>query len=150
MYLQAHLSDPNANLSPRVPHPHPPYRYPVVGKLVVPPPCVPMTLDELATFNGTGAVPEGRVDPPLYVGCAGKVFDVSFGGFDMYKPGSSYHLFAGKDSSRALAKMSFDAADVGSRDLTDLTPEQLAVLADWASKFEHKKKYPVVGTLPPP
>jgi membrane-associated progesterone receptor component len=108
-----------------------------------------MSVEELATFNGAGAVPEGRVDPPLYVGCNGKVFDVSFGGFDMYKPGAGYNRFAGIDASRALAKMSFEPSDVGSRDCSDLTPEQVKVLEDWADKFEHKKMYPVVGTLAP-
>jgi predicted heme/steroid binding protein len=50
-----------------------------------------MAAAELAPFNGTQAPTDGRVDPPLYVGCNGKVFDVSFGGFEMYKPGAGYH-----------------------------------------------------------
>ena len=58
----------------------------------------PMTVEELAEFNGAGEVPEGRVDPPLYVGIKGKVYDVSYGGFDMYKPGTTYNIFAGKVS----------------------------------------------------
>ena len=49
-----------------------------------------MTADELKPFNGT-QVAKGRCDPPLYIGCKGKVFDVSFGGFEMYKPGAGYH-----------------------------------------------------------
>jgi membrane-associated progesterone receptor component len=108
-----------------------------------------MSPEELLEFNGTGPVPEGRVDPLLYVGCNGKVFDVTFGGFDMYKPGAGYHRFAGLDASRALAKMSFEPEDVGSRDCSDLTPAQVKVLEDWAFKFEHKKKYPVVALLAP-
>lgn len=67
------------------------YRYPVVGRLVAPPLCRAMAADELQPFNGTQPRTGGRVDPPLYVGCAGKVFDVSFGGFEMYKPGAGYH-----------------------------------------------------------
>lgn len=67
----------------------------------------------------------------------------------MYAPGTTYNLFAGKDASRALAKMSFKPEDVNSRDLSDLTQEQLKVLDDWAVKFETKRKYPVVGTLAP-
>ena len=51
--------------------------------------------------------------------------------------------------SRALAKMSFDEADVHSREVRDLTPDQQKVMDDWADKFEHKKLYPVVGTLEP-
>ena len=53
------------------------------------------------------------------------------------------------DVSRALAKMSFDEGDVHSRDLKDLTPDQIKVMEDWASKFEHQKLYPIVGTLEP-
>ena len=59
-----------------------------------------MAIEELAEFNGAGAVPEGRVDPPLYVGIKGKVYDVSYGGFDMYKPGTTYNIFAGKVRGR--------------------------------------------------
>lgn len=124
--------------------------YPVVGRLVTPPPCRAMTVEELAAFDGTGPVPEGRIDPLCYVACKGKVFDVSFGGWDMYGPGASYHRFAGKDVSRALAKMSFEPSDIASRDLSDLTPAQLKVLDDWLERFETRKLYPVVGTLPPP
>lgn len=57
--------------------------------------------------------------------------------------------FAGLDASRALAKMSFEEADVHSRALGDLSPDQLKVMHDWAAKFEHQKLYPVVGTLEP-
>jgi membrane-associated progesterone receptor component len=67
----------------------------------------------------------------------------------MYAPGTTYNLFAGKDASRALAKMSFKPEDVNSRDLSDLTEEQLKVLSDWAAKFEFKRKYPIVGLLAP-
>lgn len=67
----------------------------------------------------------------------------------MYKPGSGYFRFAGLDVSRALAKMSFEVDDINSRKLSDLTKEELKVLDDWAVKFETKKLYPVVGTLPP-
>jgi len=125
-------------------------RYRVVGRLVTPPESKLFSLEELRRYDGTEKeIEKGRVDPLLYIGCKGKVFDVTFGGFEMYKPGSSYHRFAGKDVSRALAKMSFEPSDIDSRDLSDLTPEQMKVLDDWADKFENKKLYPVVGTLPP-
>lgn len=119
--------------------------YPVVGRLSTPPPCRPMTVEELSKFNGAGEVPEGRVNPPLYVALKGKVYDVSYGGFDMYAPGTTYNLFAGKDSSRSLATMDFE--QIKSRELGDMTETQLKTLNDWAVKYETKKLYPIVGQL---
>lgn len=43
----------------------------------------------------------------------------------MYKEGASYALFAGKDASRALAKMSFLPEDVNSRNVSDLTEREV-------------------------
>ncbi len=70
---------------------------------------------------------------------------MSFGGIEMYGSGGPYNRFAGRDASRALAKMSFEAADVNSTDLSDLTPAERKVLQDWDKRFTDGKKYPVVG-----
>lgn len=121
--------------------------YPVVGRLCEPPPRKPMKLASIAEFNGGSKTPEGRVNPPVLIAVTGKVFDVSFGGFDMYKPGATYNLFAGKDASKALAKMSFQDEDLNSRDLSDLTETQQKTLADWVAKFENSRLYPIVGDL---
>lgn len=43
-------------------------------------------------------------------------------------------------------QMSFEAADAESRDLSDLTEQQLKTLGEWEAKLD--SKYPVVGTLP--
>ncbi len=58
-----------------------------------------------------------------------------------------YHLFAGKDASVALAKMSFLPEDVASTDISSLTAEQKQTLQEWDEKFLSKRKYPVVGTI---
>lgn len=53
-------------------------------------------------------------------------------------------MFAGKDASRALAKMSKNDEDViGSLD--GLSEKEMGVLDDWEKKFE--AKYPIVGSL---
>lgn len=96
-----------------------------------------LTLDQLKQYDGT--------DPskPIYISVRGRVFDVSTGK-SFYGPGGSYAMFAGKDASRALAKMSTRDEDViGSLD--ELTDKELSVLADWERKFE--AKYPIVASL---
>jgi len=62
-------------------------------------------------------------------------------------PGGGYNRFAGKDISRALAKMSFEADDLTNSSIEDLDDKQKKVLADWIKTFEEKKGYPVVGRL---
>uniref|UniRef100_A0ACD5Z595 Uncharacterized protein n=1 Tax=Avena sativa TaxID=4498 RepID=A0ACD5Z595_AVESA len=96
-----------------------------------------LTAAQLRAYDGS--------DPskPIYVAIRGKVYDVSAGrGF--YGPGGDYALFAGREASRALAKMSKESGDV-SGDLSGLTEKELGVLADWETKFQ--AKYPVVARL---
>ena len=88
-----------------------------------------------------------RIDLEILLALKGNVYDVSFGGKEHYGPGGSYHLFAGIDASRALAKMSFDPNDLNSSDLSDLTEEQLKILDDWEEKFQKKRLYPIIGKL---
>ncbi|XP_030544462.1 probable steroid-binding protein 3 [Rhodamnia argentea] len=92
---------------------------------------------ELIQFNGT--------DPskPIYVAIKGRVFDVTTGK-SFYGPGGAYAMFAGKDASRALAKMSKNDEDV-SPSLEGLSEKEIGVLNDWEKKFE--AKYPVVGRV---
>ncbi|KAK4489538.1 hypothetical protein RD792_005347 [Penstemon davidsonii] len=61
-----------------------------------------------------------------------------------YGPGGPYALFAGKDASRALAKMSFEEKDLNG-DLTGLGVFELDALQDWEYKF--MSKYVKVGTV---
>lgn len=58
--------------------------------------------------------------------------------------GAGYHVFAGKEVSRALAKMSLVTEDCNDK-LDDLTKHQLEVLTDWETKFQ--EKYEVVGKV---
>jgi hypothetical protein len=43
--------------------------------------------------------------------------------------------------------MSFKEDDLRSHATADLTPQQLAVLDDWETKFTQAKKYPIIGNL---
>ncbi|KAL8394275.1 hypothetical protein RB595_002297 [Gaeumannomyces hyphopodioides] len=61
-----------------------------------------------------------------------------------YQPGGAYHVFAGKDASRALAKSSTQADDV-SPEWKDLDEKEQGVLNDWITFFS--KRYNVVGVL---
>jgi membrane-associated progesterone receptor component len=105
--------------------------------------------DDLAKHCGEEGeeVPEGYAAAPIYIGAGDKVFDASFGGAVFYGAGGGYNRFAGKDVSRALAKMSFDPEDVANTSIDDLEDKQKKVLEDWIKTFEEKKGYPIVGKL---
>ncbi|EPS63082.1 hypothetical protein M569_11706 [Genlisea aurea] len=98
---------------------------------------VELTARQLVAYDGS--------DPskPIYVAIKGKIYDVT-AGRNFYGVGGDYHLFAGKDASRALAKMSKDESDVVP-DLDGLTEKEIGVLEDWERKFQ--AKYPVVGNV---
>mmetsp|Transcript_38824 Transcript_38824/g.116734 ORF Transcript_38824/g.116734 Transcript_38824/m.116734 type:complete len:246 (-) Transcript_38824:321-1058(-) len=126
-------------------------RYPVLGRLIpddkLPSPDRVLSKEELSSHIGEGDIPDGYAHSPIYLGVAGKVYDVSFGGVVFYGPGGGYHRFAGKDASRALAKMSFDPKDTEEPDISDLTEKEKKVLNDWIKTFEERKMYPRVGRL---
>ncbi|PKA61850.1 Membrane steroid-binding protein 2 [Apostasia shenzhenica] len=96
-----------------------------------------VTLDELRTYDGS--------DPkkPLLMAIKGNIYDVSRSRM-FYGPGGPYALFAGRETSRALALMSFDHNDLTSN-LDGLSASELEVLQDWEEKF--KEKYVKVGHL---
>ncbi len=132
-------------------------KYPIVGRLI-PDSDLPdsnriLTLDDLANHKGSSddgddnrSIPPGFATQPIYVGAGDKVFDVSFGGSQFYGPGCSYEVFAGKNASRNLAKMSLEEEDSNST-ISDLNEKEVKTLKDWMNTFENKKLYPVVGKL---
>ncbi|PIA45986.1 hypothetical protein AQUCO_01600328v1 [Aquilegia coerulea] len=96
-----------------------------------------LTKEQLKQFDGSDS------NKPIYVAIKGRIFDVTTGK-SFYGPGGSYCMFAGKDASRALGKMSKNEEDVIDS-LDGLTDKEMGVLDDWEKKFE--AKYPVVGRV---
>ncbi|KAI3720670.1 hypothetical protein L2E82_31661 [Cichorium intybus] len=96
-----------------------------------------VTEEELKAYDGN--------DPkkPLLMAIKGQIYDVSQSRM-FYGPGGPYALFAGKDASRALAKMSFDEKDL-TGDISGLGMFELDALRDWEYKF--MSKYAKVGTI---
>ncbi|KAJ1391067.1 Cytochrome b5-like heme/steroid binding domain [Sesbania bispinosa] len=96
-----------------------------------------ITEEELRDYDGS--------DPnkPLLMAIKGQIYDVSQSRM-FYGPGGPYALFAGKDASRALAKMSFEEKDL-TGDISGLGPFELEALQDWEYKFS--EKYVKVGTV---
>ena len=96
-----------------------------------------LTPQQLNQFDGSDS------SKPIYVAIRGRIFDVTTGK-SFYGPGGAYVMFAGKDASRALAKMSKSDEDV-TPSLHGLSDKEIGVLDDWEKKFE--AKYPVVGRV---
>ncbi|KAJ1400837.1 cytochrome b5-like heme/steroid binding domain-containing protein, partial [Ochromonadaceae sp. CCMP2298] len=100
------------------------------------------TLEQLREFDGTD-------DKPIYVALCKEVFDVSKAA-DFYGVGSGYHCFAGREASRAMAKLSFEESELSNMVTDDLGPFERSNLEDWYEKFKHYKCYPVRGKVSVP
>ncbi|RID58815.1 hypothetical protein BRARA_F02083, partial [Brassica rapa] len=96
-----------------------------------------ITEEELKQYDGSDS------KKPLLMAIKGQIYDVSQSRV-FYGPGGPYALFAGKDASRALAKMSFEENDL-TGDVSGLGPFELDALQDWEYKFT--SKYVKVGTI---
>ncbi|GFP84790.1 membrane steroid-binding protein 2 [Phtheirospermum japonicum] len=96
-----------------------------------------ITAEELRQYDGS--------DPkkPLLVAIKGRIYDVTESRV-FYGPGGAYSVYAGKDASRALAKMTFEEKDVNG-DLSGLDVVELEALQDWENKF--MSRYVKVGTV---
>merc|ERR1739844_478096 len=101
-------------------------------------------------------------DGQLLLSLYGRVYDVSEG-YKYYGHGGKYHLFAGRDVTRALStgcmatsclgpNYTIDPDDVGmdgdgEGDAFELTPKTIAEGKKWISFFETHDKYHFVGVL---
>ncbi|KAI9664432.1 MAG: hypothetical protein M1829_005825 [Trizodia sp. TS-e1964] len=104
---------------------------------LAPPKYDPLGLDYFSKCDGKTS------GYPTYVAVKGTVYDVT--GKEAYGPGGPYHALAGRDASRALAKSSLQAGDIGGP-WGDLDAKERSVLEDWVVFFS--KRYNVVGTIP--
>ncbi|KAN0065847.1 hypothetical protein ACQY0O_000977 [Thecaphora frezii] len=104
-----------------------------------PPKDDPITVEVLKQYDGTDS------SKPVYVAVKGTVFDVS-PKREMYSPGSSYSVFAGKDGSRGLG-MSDLKPENAVADYSTLDEKQLKVLDDWHAYYT--KRYNIVGKVVP-
>eukprot|EP00466_Bigelowiella_natans_P007776 jgi/Bigna1/86955/estExt_fgenesh1_pg.C_150162 len=95
------------------------------------------TRKELTYFDGTNG-------KPIFIALKGIIYDVSSKA-KFYGPGAMYGLFAGRDASRGLGKMSMDQQDVDDPRMDDFTEKDAESLQKWVQRFE--SKYPVVGKL---
>lgn len=115
-----------------------------------PPKNDPFTLGDLAQFDGTDPSKpiyvsiKGNRFPPTYshtctllihTHSAGVVFDVTRKR-DVYGPGGSYSIFAGKDGSRGLGMSSLKPEDAVP-DYSALPENERKVLDDWHAFFEY-------------
>ncbi|KAK0597716.1 hypothetical protein LWI29_027954 [Acer saccharum] len=96
-----------------------------------------ITEEDLKQYDGSDS------KKPLLMAIKGQIYDVSQSRM-FYGPGGPYALFAGKDASRALAKMSFEDKDL-TGDTSGLGPFELEALQDWEYKF--MSKYVKVGSI---
>jgi len=92
------------------------------------------TIRELATYDGQ----DGR---RTYVGCGGRVFDVSDS--EMFK--DSYKMWAGRDATVSLGLMSMAEEDAGRTDFECLGEDEWTGVKDWELYFD--PKYLVRGRL---
>ncbi|KAF8980974.1 progesterone binding protein [Cyathus striatus] len=102
-----------------------------------PPKDDPFTSAQLREYDGSNA------SKPIYVAIKGTIFDVSHKA-DVYGPGKSYNIFAGKDGSRGLGMSSLKPEDAVA-DYSTLDEKDMKVLDDWFAFFS--KRYNIVGKV---
>ncbi|RAH74648.1 putative progesterone binding protein [Aspergillus aculeatinus CBS 121060] len=95
-----------------------------------------ITVEELSKCDGTDS------NRPTLVAIKGIVFDVTRNA--AYSPSGQYHVFAGKDPSRALASSSLKPEDCRP-DWYDLEDKEKTVLDEWFTFFS--KRYNIVGKV---
>mmetsp|Transcript_128441 Transcript_128441/g.287164 ORF Transcript_128441/g.287164 Transcript_128441/m.287164 type:complete len:495 (+) Transcript_128441:61-1545(+) len=114
------------------------------AEAAAPAPLPPEELLELTLAQLRGYVGEdlGRI----LLSLAGELLDVTTGR-EMYGPGGSYSMLAGRDVTRCLATMSLEPSELDDLAWQPRSPDDENALAQWREKL--KAKYPVAGRLKP-
>ncbi|KAJ2077907.1 hypothetical protein H4R24_004843 [Coemansia sp. RSA 988] len=95
---------------------------------------------ELSQYDGTNP------EKPILLAIEGDVYDVTLGsGF--YGPGASYHLFAGRDASRAFGTNCLSRNDHLTHDTRGLGESELAGIQGWHRLFDNHQQYVKVGVV---
>ena len=97
------------------------------------------TEEELAQYNGEADDGDG----PILIAADGLVFNV-YKGRNFYAPGGEYHIMAGRDATRLLARTRVEE-EPEEESKVPLTVAERAALAGWM--FTFKNKYDIVGKL---
>ncbi|KRZ48994.1 Neuferricin -like protein [Trichinella nativa] len=95
------------------------------------------TKSELSSYDGSVK------SKGLYLAILGRIYDVSRGR-EHYGPGGAYHIFAGRDATRAFVTGDL-SAEGASDDLTNLSNEEIIAVQQWADFYD--KEYELVGIL---
>ena len=96
------------------------------------------TTEELRAYDGTNGA-----DGPILLAADGLVFNVARSR-NFYGPGGEYHVMAGADATRYLARNSVEAEST-EQAARPLNVAQRAALAAWL--FSLKQRYDVIGRL---
>lgn len=98
----------------------------------MPPRDEPWTLEELRKYDGSGDGQKG----PILLAAGGLVFNVGKAR-NFYGPKGEYHIMAGRDASRFLAK-TITEEESGEEAMQPLSMAERAVLAAWVFSFKQK------------
>lgn len=95
------------------------------------------TPEDLKAFDGQDA------NKGVYLSFLGTVYDVTRG-IKHYGPGGTYHIFAGRDATRAFVTGNFEE-DYLLDDVTDLEPAAFSGIREWEQFYQ--RDYKLVGRL---
>jgi predicted heme/steroid binding protein len=98
-----------------------------------------LTVEQLASMNGA------QDSTPLYIAIKGRVYDVS-AARDMYGVGKPYHVFVGKDATRAFATGCMEEHCMVSS-MDGLNEQELKEVDRWVELYQNHDKYTFVGRL---